>query len=78
MPLWLLLALIVPLMLAAVNMIDKLVVERHVHTTLLYPFYVGVMEMLIATSVLATLFLPGIEGANWSVIAGAMGMGSLR
>ena len=78
MPLWLLLALIVPLMLAAVNMIDKLVVERHVHTTLLYPFYVGIMEMLIATSVLATLFLTGIESANWSVIAGAMGMGSLR
>ena len=78
MPLWLLLALTVPLMLAAVNMIDKLVVERHIPTTLLYPFYVGIMELLISSTVLAIFLQTGIEDANWSVIGAAIGMGSLR
>ena len=78
MSLWLLLALTVPLMLAAVNMIDKLVVERHVNTTLLYPFYVGIMEMLISSLVLAVLLMAGAENANWPAIGAAIGMGSLR
>ena len=78
MPLWLLLALIVPFMLAAVNVIDKLVVDRHVKTTLLYPFYIGIIEMLMASSLLATLLLTGIEDVNWTVIGGAMAMGAAR
>jgi len=77
-PLWLLLALIVPFMLAAVNVIDKLVVDRHVKTTLLYPFYIGIIEMLMASSLLATLLLTGIEDVNWTVIGGAMAMGAAR
>ena len=78
MSLWLLLALIAPFMLAAVNMIDKLVVDRHIKTTLLYPFYVGIIEFVMASSLLATLLLTGLEDANWKVIGGAMAMGALR
>lgn len=78
MSLWLLLALIVPFMLAAVNVIDKLVVDRHVKTTLLYPFYIGVIEMVMASTLLATLLLTGLEDVNWKVIGGAMAMGALR
>ena len=72
MSLWLLLALIVPFMLAAVNMIDKLVVDRHISTTLLYPFYIGIIEIVIATILLTTLLLTGLEdvdsgGCLWRV-----------
>ena len=78
MSLWLLLALIVPFMLAAVNVIDKLVVDRHVKTTLLYPFYIGIIEFLMAPSLLAILLLTGFEDVNWKVIGGSMTMGALR
>lgn len=65
-------------MLAAVNVIDKLVVDRHVKTTLLYPFYIGIIEMLMASSLLATVLLTGLEDVNWTVIGGAMAMGAVR
>ena len=78
MSLWLLLALIVPFMLAAVNMIDKLVVDRHISTTLLYPFYIGIVEIVIATTLLTTLLVTGLEDVDWRVIGGALVMGSLR
>lgn len=78
MSLWLLLALIVPFMLAAVNMIDKLVVDRHISTTLLYPFYIGIVEIVLATTLLTTLLVTGLEDVDWRVIGGALVMGSLR
>ena len=78
MSLWVMLALIVPFMLAAVNVIDKLVVERHIPTTLLYPFYIGIIEVVVASVLLTTLLLTGLEDVDFSVIGGAMAMGSLR
>ena len=78
MSLWLLLALIVPFMLAAVNVIDKLVVDRHVRTTLIYPFYIGIIEVVVASTLLTGLLLTGLEDVDWKVIGGAMAMGSLR
>ena len=78
MSLWLLLALIVPFMLAAVNVIDKLVVDRHVRTTLIYPFYIGIIEVVVASTLLTGLLFTGLEDVDWKVIGGAMAMGSLR
>lgn len=78
MSLWVLLALTVPFMLGAVNVIDKLVLDRHVRTPFLYPFYVGVIEASIALVFLAGVLLLGLEEVDWSVVGGGVAMGSLR
>jgi drug/metabolite transporter (DMT)-like permease len=78
MPLWVLLALIAPFRLAAVSVIDKIILDRYVRTPLLYPFYTGVVEAILGVSVITIILLARLEDVNLSVIGGSMAMGSLR
>ena len=55
MPLWTLLALVVPFSLGVVNVVDKLIVERHAPTVFIYVFWIGVLEICVGSVILISV-----------------------
>ena len=77
MPLWMFLALLVPIILGVINVIDKLVVERYVATIFYYAFWVGLLEFSIGSLLLLGLSFDGSDSrAIWGgILAGLVRAG---
>lgn len=75
MPLWMIMALLVPVTLGVVNVIDKLVVEKFSPSIFFYAFWIGIMEIPVGC---VLLLIVSWDGANWSAIAGGMVLGIVR
>ena len=61
-----------PLIIGFVNIIDKLIVDRYVRDAFTYPFYVGLVEILVAPIIFAAIALSGVETLEPKV--GLMGL----
>ncbi len=78
MPAWAALALVPPLIIGLVNIIDKLIVDRHVREAFTYPFYVGVVEIIVAPIVFATIAISGLESLEPKVVLMGLAVGAFR
>ncbi len=75
MPLWMIMALLVPFTLGVVNVIDKLVVEKFSPSIFFYAFWIGLMEIPVGCALLLAV---SWDGADWSAIAGGLVLGVVR
>ena len=76
MPLWMFMALMVPFTLGAVNVIDKLVVERYAPSIYFYAFWIGLIEIPVGGTMLLALSLA--NGVDVGAIIGGMVLGVIR
>lgn len=75
MPLWMIMALLVPFTLGIVNVIDKLVVEKFSPSIFFYAFWIGLMEIPVGCILLLAV---SWDGPDWWAIAGGLVLGMVR
>ncbi len=78
MPTWVPLALLVPVALGWVNVIDKIIIDRYVRNSFVYPMLVGFLEGTTTPFILGALFLAGVEEPVPSTLGWGMVIGVLR
>ena len=76
MPTWLLLSLLFPGLLAVVNILDKVIVDRYAPAIYYYSFWIGVYEIVIGSAVLGGVV--GAQGLDTGAFAGGMLVGAVR
>lgn len=78
MPTWVPLALLVPVTLGWVNVIDKIIIDRYVRNSFVYPLLVGVLEGATTPLILGAIFLAGVEKPVPETLGWGMTIGALR
>ena len=76
MPTWILLSLLFPILFGMGNIVDKLIVDRYAPSIFLYAFWIGVFEIVLASTFFVTV--TGIQGIDSEAFAGGMLTGGIR
>ena len=75
MPLWMGLALLYPVLLGIVTVLDKVIVDRHVPSIYLYAFWIGVYDLTIGGLMVAGL---STQGLDLEMLGGGILAGTIR